>query len=141
MCVFVKIWWFYSFTITSQSKLKKWAHYLWDIYQGKLAAKFSKFSWWTLWFADPRNFQNNFFVKSYYLNLIFFQVLQSALLNSNKNLFEKDASFKIIQAVKQAIKIAWHSKGQKKTLKKEKEKKKKRKVRNSQATAIKVFYI
>ena len=84
--------------------------YLWDIYQEKPATKFSKVSWWVLLFEDPRNFQNSFFVKNHYLNLLFFQVLQSALLTQRKkNLLKEDTSY---------LKIGWHSKRQRKTIEK-----------------------
>ena len=46
------------------------------------------FIWFNLqtrWVGDPRNFHNSFFVKNYFLNLNFFQVLQGALLK-NENL-------------------------------------------------------
>ena len=65
---------FYSFSINSQSKLKKSAHYSWEIYRGKLTMKSHKVSWWALWVEDPKNFCNSFFVKSYYLDLKFFQI-------------------------------------------------------------------
>ena len=68
MCVFVKIRFFYNFTITSQSKPKKIQLTItWD--QEKLATKFLKVSCWALLFVDRRNFQNSFFVKNYYLNI------------------------------------------------------------------------
>ena len=71
----------------------------WDIYQEKLATKFSKVTWWALWIGHPRNFCNSLFVKNYYLNLTFFQALQSAVLkNEIKNFLKEDASH---------LKIAW----------------------------------
>ena len=72
------------------------AHYSWGIYQEKLATKFSKVSWWALWVGDPRNFPNS----------LFFQVMQNAHF---KNLLKKDASY---------LKIPWHSRRQKKILRK-----------------------
>ena len=83
------------------------------IQQEKLDTRFNKVSWWALWIGDPRNFHNVFFVKNFYLNLNFFQVLHGALLKqtnkqtnkqANKQKSEKDASH---------LKIAWHSKRQK----------------------------
>ena len=52
------------------------AEYSWDIYQEKPDTKFSKVSWCTVWVGNRRNF-HIFFVKNCYLNLSFFQVLQS----------------------------------------------------------------
>ena len=87
------------FTINSQSKLKKSVYYSWDIYQEKLATKFNNVSWRVFWVGDPRKFHESFFVKNYYLNLNFFQALQSALLkNKIKSLLKKGASH---------LKISW----------------------------------
>ena len=90
---------FLWFTINSQSKLKKFSTLFLRYLPRKLSTKFNKISCWTLWIGDPRNFHNSFFVKNYYLNLNFFQALQSALLkNETKNLLKKDAN---------QLKIAW----------------------------------
>ena len=89
-----------------------------------------KVSWWTLYVGDPRNFRNSFFVKNYYLNLNFFQVLQSALLNNEINIFSKK-----MQAILKLIGIA---RDRRKTLKKEKEK---RKMIKSQTTPINIFLL
>ena len=77
---------FYSFTINYQSKLKKTlAYYSWDIYQEKLATKFAKVSGWVFWVGDHGDvLKSLFFVKNYYLNLNFLQVLQSTLFKYEK---------------------------------------------------------
>ena len=99
MCVIIKARCFYGLPLLHNQNYKNSVHYSWEIYQEKLATKFNKVSWWVLWIGDPINFHNSFFVKNYYLNLNFFQALQSALLkNETKNLLKKDAS---------QIKIAW----------------------------------
>ena len=65
-----------------------------QIYQERLATKFNKVSSWAVCAGDPTNIHNSFSVKNYYLNLNFFQVLQSALLkNVKKNILKKDASY------------------------------------------------
>ena len=87
-----------------------------------LATKFSKVSWWALWIGDPRNFHNSFFVKNYYLNLIYFQALQSAFFKNETKNFKKDAS---------QLKIAWQL-----TLAKERREKNKKKSNNSFFTFI-----
>ena len=66
------------------------------------------------------NFHNSFFVKNYYLNLNFFQVLQSALLKNQKKkkILKKDVSH---------LKLLDMARDRKKTSKNEKEKRKMRK--------------
>ena len=90
--------------------LKKSAHYSWDIFQEKLAVK-CKVLWLALWVGDPGNFDTSFFVKNYYLNLNFFQALQSTLLKNGEKKFAKmlDANH---------LKVAWHSEKQKKNIEK-----------------------
>ena len=80
---------------------------------------------WTLWAGDPKNLHNSFFVKNFYLDLNFFEVLQIALLkNEKKNFSKKDASH---------LKTAWHSEIQKKSIEKRERKTKKReKVKQQQ---------
>ena len=58
-------------------------------YQEKPATKSNKVLWWTLWARDPRNFHNSVFVKDCYLNLNFFQVLQSVLLKNERKSSQK----------------------------------------------------
>ena len=80
-----------------------------------------------------RNFATALLLKTVIWTWIFFQVLQSALLKNEKKSSQKDTNH---------LKIAWHSKRQKKTLKKEREK---RKMRKKQLTTIcfllSLFYI
>ena len=67
------------------------------------------------------NFHNSFFVKNYYLNLNFFQVLQSALLKNppkKKKILKKDVSH---------LKLLDMTRDRKKTSKNKKEKRKMRK--------------
>ena len=67
------------------------------------------------------NFHNSFFVKNYYLNLNFFQVLQSALLKTppqKKKILKKDVSH---------LKLLDMTRDRKKTSKNKKEKRKMRK--------------
>ena len=83
-----------------------------------------------LWAGDPKNLHNSFFVKNFYLDLNFFEVLQIALLkNEKKNFSKKDASH---------LKLLDIARYKRKALKKKKEKQKKRK---SQTTAINVFLL
>ena len=106
-----------------KSKLKYSVHYSWDIYQEKLATKFNSVSLWAYWIGDSRNFHNRLFLKNYYLNLNFFEVLQSAtLLKKEKKSSQKDASHQ---------KIAWISKRQKKNIKKRERKTKNEKKSNN----------
>ena len=60
--VFLQIYHF----INSQSKLKNSEQYSRDIYQEKVATKFKKVLWWALWFGDPKNLHNSFFVENYW---------------------------------------------------------------------------
>ena len=111
MCVTVKSRCYCSFTINSQLKLKKFSTTFlrhlpikarYEIQQGFMVGSCV---------GDPRNFHNSFFDKNYYLNLNFFQVLQSALLKNPKILVKKDTSH---------LKIAWHGNRQKKSIEKRK---------------------
>ena len=70
---------FLWFTINWQLNLKKFS----TLFLRYLPRK-TRYStrWWALWIRDPRNFYNSFFVKNYYVNLIFFRALQSALLKT-----------------------------------------------------------
>ena len=77
----------------------------------KLATKFNKVSWWALWAGDPRNFHNSFLIKNY----DFASTADCSPEKRKQNLLTKDANH---------LKIAWHGKRQKNTLKKEKRKKK-----------------
>ena len=70
-----------------------------------------------LWAGDPKNLHNSFFVKNFYLDLNFFEVLQIALLKNEKK--KKDANH---------LKIAWHSQIQKKSIEKRERKTKKEKL-------------
>ena len=80
-------------------------------------------SLWAYWIGDSRNFHNRLFLKNYYLNLNFFEVLQSAtLLKKEKKSSQKDASHQ---------KIAWISKRQKKNIKKRERKTKNEKKSNN----------
>ena len=106
-------------------------HYLWNIYLEKLSSKFNKISWWTLSVGDPQSFHNSPYVKSYYLNLNFSQVRQSALFKSKK---KKNFLNKSVRH----LKIAWHNKWQNKILKKKKEK---IKIRTNHTTVIAIFYL
>ena len=117
MCVIVKTRCFYSFTFQNQ----KIQH---TITKKNWLLNSLKVSWCTIWVGDTRNFHNSFFVKNYYLKLSFFQVLQSALLKKKKkkNLLRKDTSY---------LKIAWHSKRQKKNIEKGERKTKNEKQSNS----------
>ena len=72
---------------------------------------------WTLWAGDPKNLHTSFFVKNFYLDLNFFEVLQIALLKNEKK--KKDANHH---------KIAWHSQIQKKSIEKRERKTKKEKL-------------
>ena len=92
-------------------------HYLWNIYLEKLSRKFNKISWWTLSVGDPQSFHNSPYVKSYYLNLNFSQVRQSALFKSKKKKIFLNKGVR-------HLKIAWHNKWQNKILKKKERKKK-----------------
>ena len=62
-------------------------------------------------------FTTGSFVKNYYLNLRFFNVLQSTLLKTNKQkcILKKDALH---------LKFAWHNKRQRKNIEKSERKKK-----------------
>ena len=117
MCVIVKTRCFYSFTFQNQ----KIQH---TITKKNWLLNSLKVSWCTIWVGDTRNFHNSFFVKNYYLKLSFFQVLQSALLKNKtkKNLLTKDTSY---------LKIAWHSKRQKKNIEKGERKTKTEKKSNN----------
>ena len=116
MCVIVKTRCFYSFTFQNQ----KIQH---TITKKNWLLNSLKVSWCTIWVGDTRNFHNSFFVKNYYLKLSFFQVLQSALLkNKTKKNLTKDTSY---------LKIAWHSKRQKKNIEKGERKTKNEKQSNS----------
>ena len=106
-------------------------HYLWNIYLEKLSRKFNKISWWTLSVGDPESFHNSPYVKSYYLNLNFSQVRQSALFKSKKKKIFLNKGVR-------HLKIAWHNKWQNKILKKKKEK---RKIRTNHTTVIAIFYL
>ena len=70
MCVIIKTTRFYGLPLIYNQNKKNSAYYSWDIYQGKLATKFDKVSWWALWIGDPRNFYSSFFVKNYYLSAL-----------------------------------------------------------------------
>ena len=76
-----------------------------------------------------RYLQQLFCQINYYLNLHFFQLLQSVPLKNEKDLLEKDASH---------LKIVWHSMRQSKTLKKQQEK---RIIGKSETTTIIIYYI
>ena len=115
MCVIVKTKWFYSPNINSESKLKKISTLF--LRHLPLATKLTifrcgLFDWNVLEI-------HSLFVKDY-LNLNFFQVLQSTafLKKRNKNLFRKNAC---------NLKITCNSKRQKINIKKEKEKRNMRK--------------
>ena len=88
-----------------------------DIDQEKIATKFDKASQCALWVGDPINIHKNLFVKKYYLNLNFFQVLQSALLkNENKEqIFSKNIKSLEIARSKRRIlkKREWKMKNEK----------------------------
>ena len=70
---------------------------------------------WTLWAGDPKNLHTSFFVKNFYLDLNFFEVLQIAVLKNEKK--------KKMQTTLKLLDIARYKR---KALKKEKEKQKKR---------------
>ena len=70
---------FIVLSLIQNQNLKNYAHYYWDTYHKNVATRFNKVICWAVWIGDPRNFHNSFFVKNYYLKLIFFQVPQSAL--------------------------------------------------------------
>ena len=79
------------------------------------------------------NFHNSFFVKNYYLNLNFFQVLQSALLKTPPQ--KKKNSQKRCKPPK----IAWHDKRQKKNI--EKQERKTKNEKKSKITTINTFLL
>ena len=82
-----------------------------------------------------RNFHNGFFVKSYHLNLNFFQALQSALLKNEK----KKSSRKRYKSAKNCLTIDI-VRERSKTLKKKKEKRKMRKIQTI-AFLLLLFYV
>ena len=84
---------FLWFTINSQSKLKKIQYIVLEITAKKKSLQnLTRFHGGLFELEKPRNFHNSF-LKNYYLNLNFFQELQSAILkNETKNLLEKDAN-------------------------------------------------
>ena len=89
----------------------------WDIDQEKIATEFNKISRWALWVGDPINIHKNFFVKKYYLNLNFFQVLHSALLKkeNKEQIFSKNIKSLDIARNKRKIlkKREWKMKNEK----------------------------
>ena len=91
---------------------KNWVHYSWDIYEEK-----------ALWVGDYRNFNNNFVVKTNHLNLKFFLKYCRVLsLNTKNKIFKKDTIH---------VKIAWHSKREKKKIEKTERKRKNKEKPNS----------
>ena len=78
---------FLQYTINSKWGITNFSTLFLRLYQEKLATKFNKVSRWVLWVGD---LTTAFFAKRHYLNLIFFKVPQSALLNiENKILLKK----------------------------------------------------
>ena len=116
---------FLQFTIYSRPKLKKSSTLFLGHLPGKtkLATKFNKVSWLALLcVGDARNFQNSFFVKKYCFNLIFFPNTGCSSYKRERNLLKKDANH---------LKIAWHSKRQKKNIEKGERKTKTEKKSNN----------
>ena len=89
MCVIVKTRCFYSFTINSQSKLKKFSKLCLRHLSRKTRYETRFHGWLFELDGDPKIFHNIFFVENYYMNYEFFQVLQSALLKSETKIFSK----------------------------------------------------
>ena len=131
MCAFVKTSCFYSFTINSQSKLKKFSRLFFKHLPRKTLNKLNKVSWWALWVGDPRNFHSSFFIKNYYLNLnffFFFKYCRALLsLKTKRNLLKKDVS---------RLKIAWNIKRQNKNIKERERKTKNEKKPNNKKSYI-----
>ena len=109
MCVVVKTRCFYSFTVNSQSKRKKFLSHL---------PRRIRYEIWCVWFKV--------IMKAIFTTWSFFIVLQSVFLKNKQTNKQKIS--------KRCLKIAWHSTRQKKNIEKEKEKK----MRKSQTT-INIF--
>ena len=90
-----------------------------------------KFSWWTLWVGDPKNFNNSFFGKSYYMNLSFFKY--SRVLSLTK---KERSSQNRCKPTKNCL--TYIARDRRKTLEKEKQK---WKMRESQTTKINIFLL
>ena len=107
------------------------ANYSWGIHQQKFGTKLYMISWWILWVGEFRNFYDSDFVKNYCLNLIYFYKALSVKCSKNEggNLHMKDTSH---------LKIAWHSKRQKKKIGK---RVRKTKNENNSITSITIFLL
>ena len=66
---------FYNLTINSQSKLKKFSTLFLKDLPGKTHYEIYKVSSSALWVGYPSNFHDSFFIKNYYLNLIFLSTI------------------------------------------------------------------
>ena len=134
MCIIVKTRCFYSVTINSQSKLKKFSPLFLRYLPRKACYKILQSFMVDSLIWKSRNFHNIFLVKSYDLNLDFFHVLQSVLLkNENNNILKKDASY-----LKKCLTQPKTEK--KKKIERREKKKKKRKMRKSQKATTSIFY-
>ena len=119
MCVIVKTRVFYSFTFNSQSKLKKFSTLFLRHLPEKHATRFNKVSWWAFWVGDPRNIHNRFLWKTItWTRISISSTAERSPWKRKKNFFK----------VASHLKIAWHSKRQKKNI----EKRERRKMRKSQ---------
>ena len=123
-----KIKCFYSFIINSQSKLKrKTAH--WDICQEILAYRFWWFYGGFFELEILEMFPTAYLLKTIIWTWIFIKYCGKLSLKTKHKIFSKN--------LKTTLNIGWHSKRQKKILKKEKGK---RKIRKSY-TAIMIIFL
>ena len=116
MCVIVKIRCFYSFTINSQSKLKKFSKLFLRHTKKNLLRNLTRFHGGLFELEILEIFTTVFLLKTVIWTWIFFKYCRVFSLKTKKNLLKKDAS---------NLTISWQSKRQKKNIKK-----RERKTRN-----------